>query len=68
MKSEQKIREELKRIIEQERPIEDSNPTAYNKLTQRALALCWVLGIKDKGTPRKLTLNDKTLKFLECFW
>lgn len=67
IRSREEIVQEALAIQEQMKEIGQwDNPSAYKQLSQRLLALLWVL--KYPKSPEKLTLTEKQLKLLQAFW
>lgn len=62
MKTEEQIKKEIKTLALQGEPIKDSNPVATDKITQRLVALMWVLDMKK--APKSLKFNDTDLAIL----
>ena len=69
MKTKAQIADELKAIVEQSKALRDDNPTAYEKLGQRAVALLWITGQTLNGkTIDKLTFDKEALQLMECMF
>ena len=66
LKTEQKVKEELREMLKQRALIAETNPTAHTCLTNRAIALVWVL--ETDMAPAKLTFSKERLEFLEALY
>ena len=65
MRSEEEVKEMARHLINQINEVKDKNLTAYKYLSQRLMALVWVLNL---GKVETLILNEKQLEFLSVFW